>query len=84
MQKLYTCEAVEKLIQRYVDKGGEVTVIEEGCLGHGLYILHGEGLKTAVIKEVYLNPWSSVQSIRMYKKCPKKYAKMIEEKEMEV
>lgn len=83
MSKLYTCGAVEELIQRYVDKGGEVTVIEEGCLGYGLYILHGDGLKTAVIKEVYLNPWSSGQSIRMYNKCPKKYAKMIEEKENE-
>lgn len=84
MSKLYTCEAVENLVQRYADKGGEVTEIEEGCLGYGFLILHGEGLKTAVVKEVYLNEWSSAHTIRMYNKCPKKYAKMIEEKEMEV
>lgn len=84
MSQLYTCKAVEGLVQRYADRGGEITEIEEGSLGYGFLILHGEGLKTAVVKEVGLNAWSSAHTIRMYNKCPKKYAKMIEEKEMEV
>ena len=79
MSKLYTCGAVEKLVQNYVDKGGDVTEIEEGSLGYGFLILHGEGLKTIVVKEVYLNAWNSGHSIRCYNKCPKKYAKLLEE-----
>lgn len=79
MSKLYTCEAVAKLVQRYYDKGGEVAEIEEGCLGYGFLILHGEGLKTSVVKEVYFNEWSSAHTVRMYNKCPKKYAKLLEE-----
>lgn len=83
MSQLYTCKAVEDLVQRYADKGGEIAEIEEGSLGYGFLILHGENLKTAVVKEVALNAWSSAHTIRFYNKCPKKYAKMIEEKEME-
>lgn len=77
--KLYSCSTVQNLIGQYLEKGGEVLTIEEGCLGYGLTILQGEGLKIAVITEVYLNEWSSAHKIRMYNKCPKKYKKMIEE-----
>ncbi len=53
---LYTNEAVDKIIQRYQDKGGELEVIEEGSLAsYGLAICSGSGLKFCVIKEVYLN-----------------------------
>lgn len=78
MSKLYSCSAVEKLINVYIEKGGEVTEIEEGSLGYGFLILHGEGLKTTVVKEVYLNEWSSGHTVRKYNKLPKKYAKIIE------
>lgn len=77
-QQLYGCSYVENLMQQYVDKGGEICTIVEGCLGYGLTICHGEGLKTAVIKEIYLNEWSSAHSIRMYNKCPKKYAEILD------
>ena len=83
MGKLYSCVAVEKLIERYTNKGGEVTEIEEGVLGYGLLMLHGEGLKTTIVKEVPLNCWSSAHTIRTYNKCPKKYAEMLERKERE-
>lgn len=78
-QQLYTCTAVQNLINNYLEKGGEVITLEEGCLGYGLTILQGEGLKTTVITEVYLNEWSSAHKIRMYNECPKKYKKMIDE-----
>ena len=81
MAKLYTYEAVTKIIDKYISKNGEVTEIEEGVLGYGLLMLHGEGLKTTIIKEVPLNSWSSAHTIRMYNKCPKKYAEMLERKE---
>lgn len=78
-QSTYDLEACENLIQRYYEKGGETVTIEEGCLGLGLVICYGDGLKTAIIKEVYLNEWSSTHTIRMYNKMPKKYEAMIDE-----
>ena len=76
--KLYNYEAVEDLMRHYIEQGGDVHILDEGSLVYGLVICEGVGLKTAVIKEVYLNEWASAQSIRMYNKMPKKYAKMID------
>lgn len=70
---LYSLEACEKLIAKYVDKGGEIVTIREGVLGLGTLLCRGNNLKTTVIKEVYLNSQSSGHTIRMYNKCPKKY-----------
>lgn len=78
-QKLYTTHAVDDLIERYFAKGGEMYQIEEGGLGYGLLILTGYNLRSAVIKEVYLNCWSSAHKVRFYNELPKKYEKMIEE-----
>jgi hypothetical protein len=77
----YTLEAVQELIQRYYKKDPEMEMTEvvEGALGYGTTILQGEGLKTAVIQERYLNEWSSAHTIRMYNKIPKKYELLIEE-----
>lgn len=64
----------ESTIDLYLEKGGSVTIIEEGVLGLGTVLLHsGEGLKTIIIREVYLNEWSSAHTIRCYNKLPKKY-----------
>lgn len=71
-----TLNQVNELIGRYKEKGGEVYVIE-GCLTDN-YILTGEGLKTTIIKEHYLNEWSSDSVIRQYNRCPEKYAKVME------
>ncbi len=77
MSKLYTSDAVQALADRYLEKGGEVFEVEEGTLGWGLTIMWGEGLKTAVVKEVYLNEWSSAHTVRLYNRCPKKYEQMV-------
>ena len=76
-QKLYDCDYIAHLIAKYHDKGGEVITIEEGTLGYGFMIMFGEGLKTTIVKEVYINEWSSGHTIRMYNKMPKKYEQMI-------
>ena len=76
--KLYNYKAVEQLMNQYIEQGGNVHILDEGSLVYGLVVCEGECLKTAVIKEVYLNEWSSAQSIRLYNNMPKKYAKMIE------
>lgn len=77
-ESLYTCEAVENLIHRYIEQGGEVATIQEGILGYGLTILFGDNLKTAVITEIAINCWTSAHKIRLYNKMPKKYAAMLE------
>jgi len=77
-QSLYNCDAVENLINRYVERGGTMTTIREGTLGYGLTILHGDGLKTAIVTEKPINSWSSAHTIRMYNKMPAKYQKMLD------
>lgn len=76
MKTLFNCHDVEKLVQKYYNKGGDVLKID-GCLVDN-YICFGENLKTAIIKEVYLNEWSSANSVVLYNKTPKKYEKVID------
>ena len=80
MKTYYTLEACMNLSRKYYEQGGVIDEIEEGVLGLGLRICHGDGLKTAVIREVPRNEWTSWHTIRMYNKMPKKYAMMIERK----
>ncbi len=69
------------IADRFIDGGGKVTIIEKGCmLTYGLAICQKEGFKSAVIKEEYLDPWSSAYSIKLYKKLPKKYQKLLDNK----
>lgn len=75
---LYSYKAVEELMNKYNDLGGEVYIIDEGCLAYGLVIMVCDGYKCAIAKEVYINAWSSGQSIRFYNKLPKKYADILE------
>tara|TARA_R100000808_G_C2118377_1_gene130311 strand:- start:800 stop:1036 length:237 start_codon:yes stop_codon:yes gene_type:complete len=75
----YTLKTCERLIDNYVNKHqGQVTKIYEGCLGLGKIMLHSAQNKcTIIIKEVYLNSWTSAHTIRQYKKMPKKYKQYI-------
>lgn len=66
-------------MNEYYDRDGSVEIIEEGTLGYGFIIMHGTGLKTSIVKEVYLNEWSSAHTIRMYNKMPKKYKQILED-----
>ena len=75
----YRLSAVEDLINRYIERGGEVAIeIVEGSLGYGTTICFGDGLKTAVIQERFENAWSSTHTIIMYNKMPKKYQLMLD------
>ena len=76
--KLYTNRAVELLAEQYQKKGGTVSIVEEGSLAtFGLALFHGEGLKTAVVREKQLNEWSSGSVVRFFNKLPAKYAGLI-------
>lgn len=84
-QKLYTCTAIQNLIDQYcnADKKAKIITLQEGCLGYGLMVLMCEGYKTAIVKEVPLNCWSSAHTVRFYNKTPKRYLMLIERKEEE-
>ena len=77
--KMYSLEACENLMQEYADRGGYAFTMQEGTLGLGLVICFGEGLKTSIIQEVYLNEWSAGHKVRMYNKMPEKYKSMLAE-----
>jgi len=74
---MYTLEACHDLIDKYYKQGGEAIELTPGCLGLGTTICIGEGLKSCIIQEVYLNEWSSGHKIRFYNKMPSKYNKLL-------
>jgi len=73
----YSSTQVKNLIDKYISKNGTHTIIEEGCLGWGTVVCQGEGLKTAIIKEFYVNAWSSLHTVRFYNKTPKNWEKRV-------
>ena len=72
--------SVIRLIDRYIERGGQAHQINEGVLMYGDWVLFDtRGLwKTIIIKEVYVNEWTSKQTVRMYNKTPLKYQKIID------
>ena len=75
---MYNYQQIDKLINRYSEIENSQTVqISEGVLGSGNWICTAPGKKTAIIKEVFVNSWSSTHTIKMYNKTPKKYLKFL-------
>lgn len=77
MRRYIELDGIKRIIDTYLERGGEVVELEEGVLGYGMLMLYGTGLKTTIINEVYLNPWSSAHTIRMYRSMPRKYQEML-------
>ena len=69
------------ILADYLEAGGQLLQIEEGTLGHGYALLYDAAgkLRFFVIKEVYINEWSSGHKVRGYNKVPEKYKKIIED-----
>ncbi len=75
---MYSYKEVDKLIQRYSELENSTTLqISEGILGSGNWLLAAPNKKTAIIKEVFVNSWSSTHTIKLYNKTPKKYLHLI-------
>lgn len=73
--KLYNQNAIEKLKELY--QGGQLDIIIEGCLlEFQLAIFSKEGKKYTIVKDKYLNSWSSAYTMKHYNKLPKKYQVM--------
>ena len=79
----YDLEVCEDVIREYAKRDGIVITLEEGCLGLGTVICYGGGLKTTIIRERFINEWTSAHTIRMYNRMPIKYEKWIEKVEYE-
>lgn len=69
---LYNYQTADKLISDYIQRDGQAHQFTEGCLGSGNWILSGL-TNSFVIKEVFINSWSSGHKITRYKTLPKKY-----------
>lgn len=72
-----TQENIDYLKQEVYEVGGIVYIIP-GCLKDNYIMVAPSQFKSMVIKEHYLNEWSSENLCIMYKKLPKKYEKVIE------
>ncbi len=60
-----------------------MTILSEGILGLGKILLHSaEGKKTIIIKEYYINAWTSGHSIIRYNKLPNKYKQVLERRNL--
>lgn len=71
--RLYSTTQIDQLIKHYLDANGEAVQLEEGVLGHGKMLLMASGKKFTIVNEVAISEWSSMHTIRMYNKLPKKY-----------
>ena len=76
----YNYKEADNLVKKKNKKGGNVIEFSGSLVDS--YLLYGYKLKTTIIKEIYLNEWSSGVTIRMYNKTPKKYQKIIELSEL--
>lgn len=74
MSRVYSFSSVESIIEKLVDAGYEHIQLSEGCLGIGDHVLlSGNPNKySPVIREVFINAWSSGQTIRRIAKISKK------------
>ena len=84
-QKLYTISSTDEFISSMISKGWEAVQLDEGTLGVGDWVLIAptERHWNYIIREVYLNAWSSAQTIRKCRKLSQKILKEIEKVEVE-
>jgi hypothetical protein len=75
---MYNYKEVDKLLQRYLSiENSNVVQTSESVLGCGNWICTAPNKKTAIIKEVFVNSWTSTHKITLYNKTPKKYLNLI-------
>lgn len=74
---IYNQKAIDNIFKQYEKHENFIAWTIPGALVDG-YILTADGCKTTIIKEVYLNEWSSAYSVRMYNRIPAKYQKIID------
>lgn len=79
--KLYSCAVIEELIRKCVEFGYEYIQISEGTLGCGDWVLISPDNShwNYVGREIYLNCWSSGNTLRRCREISKSLQKEIDE-----
>lgn len=82
-QQLYTINSTDEFISDRLYHGWNGIQLNEGVLGCGDWVLIAptERHWNYIIREVYLNEWSSAQTIRRCRKLSQKILKEIEKVE---
>lgn len=80
-KQLYTVSSTDEFISDRMSRGWNGVQLDEGVLGCGDWVLIAptERHWNYIVREVYLNPWSSAQTIRRCRKLSQKILKEIEE-----
>ena len=78
-RKLYTSTAIDELITKALANNYELVQIEEGTIGHGFCVLLAPDEKhyNFVIREVYINCWTSAHTVRRCRKISAALQKQI-------
>lgn len=74
---IYSYKAAETIKTRLLERSGAFVYEIPGALVDN-YIMGADGCYTFIVKEKYLNAWSSGVTIRKYRKIPAKYQKIVE------
>ena len=84
-QNVYSISSTQEFIDNMIAKGWDSVQLDEGVLGCGDLVLIAPDEKhyNFVIREVYLNEWSSGQTIRRCAKLSQKLLKEIDKAEAE-
>ena len=84
-QSVYSISSTQEFIDSMIKKGWDCVQLDEGVLGVGdlVLIAPDDNHYNFVIREVYLNEWSSGQTIRKCAKLSQKVLKEIEKAELE-
>lgn len=75
--KIYSYKTADKIRERLLERAGAFVYEIPGALVDN-YIMGADGCYTFIVREKYLNEWSSGVTIRKYCKIPAKYQKIIE------
>ena len=77
---IYTVSSTDEFIRDMCNKGWECIQFNEGSLGHGDLVLLAPDERhwNFIIKEVYVGPYSSGQTIRRCRKISKALQKKID------
>lgn len=74
MSNIYTCNAISDIVEILLNSGYKYIQLREGSLGYGdaVLIAPDENKYHFVIREVYLNEWSSGHTVRRCRTISKK------------
>ena len=74
---VYSYKAADQIREKLLERAGAFVYEIPGALVDN-YIMGADGCYTFIVREKYLNEWSSGITNRKYRKIPAKYQKIVE------